>query len=155
MVASANFYNETDPATLDMKIGLDLNFKSPYLSGKSKLSFVDTYGYWGIDWLVDLGKKPLHGELKVAYNPQTVFTRFVYGGKSFAIQLVPAFPLISYDMQINWYPAIMNFTMKADLIKRKINIVSNTSMNSYSGEVHWEKANSRHKLVVSNFNVRN
>ena len=146
---SANFYNETDPATLDLQMGCELNVKSTYVNGKSKLNFIDTYGYWGIDWFIDFGSKPFHSELKVAYNPQTVFTRFSYGEKNFAIQLVPAYPLISYDMQVNWQPAVMNFTLTADLIERKISIVSNTSMDSYSGSVHWEKTNGLHKLIVS------
>ena len=146
---SANFYNETDPATLDLQIGLDFSVKSSFVNGRSKLNFVDTYGYWGIDWSIDFGRKPLNFEVKVAYNPQTVFTRFAYGDKGFAVQLVPAYPLISYDMQVDWYPAVMNFTVKADLIHKRINIISNTSIDSFFGEIQWEKTNGLHKLVVS------
>ena len=149
MLISANFYNETDPATLDMKMGLKFNVIGAFLNGKCELNFIDTYGFWGIDLLVDFGNKPFRSELKVAYNPQTVFTRFAYGDKNLAVQLVPAYPVISYDMQVNWKPALVNLTIKADLIQRKIDVVTNTSRSSYAGDIKWEKANGIQKLIVS------
>lgn len=148
-MVSTNFYNETDPATLDLKLGMEVNIVSPLLKGKSKFTFVDTYGFWGVDWLVDYGNVPFQCEVKVAYNPQTIFTRIIYGRKTFAIQLVPSHPVISYDMQIDWPPTRLNQTMKADLIQRRIKLVTNTSENSYSGEMYWLEANGLQKLIVS------
>lgn len=149
VIVSANYFNETDPATLDLKLGMEISVMSSYLKGITLLNFIDTYGFWGIDWLIDFGKTPFKSELKIAYNPQTVFARIAYGDKNFAVQLVPSYPVISYDMQINWPPTYVNFTVKADLNERKLTVITNTSLNSYIGEIDWAKRNGIQNLIVS------
>ncbi len=132
---SGKYFNETNAATLDLKMGLEFDITTPYSSIKQKLIFVDTYEYWGFNWLLDHGKQPISADLKVAYNPQTVFFKFQYGGRYFAVQLQPTFPVVGMDLAINWRPFISNVTLNLDFRNVVAAAVANTTSYSYGFDI--------------------
>ena len=145
---TTKYFNNTDPATLDLKMGLEFDLISYFITVSNQLYFVDTYEYWGFNWLLDYGKAPINAELKVAYNPQTVFVKWMYGERNFAIKLVPSFPVISFDTQIQWQPVVMNVTAKLDIKNATVKIIANTSSTSYGGYAGWLKKRGEQQILV-------
>eukprot|EP00794_Sanderia_malayensis_P009953 gene9953-10973_t len=146
---SAKYYNKTDPASLDLKMGLELDIKSGEINLNHKLLFVDTYEYWGFDWSVDYGQPLIKAELKVAYNPQTVFFKFQHGRQNFAVHLQPSFPVIVLDLGLNWYPLVSNFSLNLDLKNAIFGVVANTTSHSYAGRLEWKKGSKEQQLLVN------
>ncbi len=130
-------------------MGLEFDILSNAISLNHRLLFVDTYEYWGFDWLVDYGKEPINAELKVAYNPQTVFFKFQYGVRNFAVQLQPSFPVIILDLGISWRPVVCNLTLNLDLKTPVVAVTANTTAHSYAGRIGWIKGNKQQELSVS------
>ena len=148
LTISASYVNKTDPASLDLKMGFEFDILTQDFAINHQVFFTDTYEYWGFDWLVDYGKQPISATFKVAYNPQTIFFKWEYGERNFAVNLQPNFPVIALDVGINWQPEMLNLTLNMDLVKALISMSANTSTHSYGSHIGWVK-----KKSVQEFNV--
>eukprot|EP00795_Rhopilema_esculentum_P006498 gene6498-11955_t len=149
VVLATRYFNETNPLTLDIKMGIEIQLVSGNSVTKTFLHFTDTYSYWGFKWLFEHQKARMDAELKVAYNPQTIFMSWNYGDKKFALQLVPSFPIFSIDLLVNWQPKYANLTLKGDVNKGRLEIVANTTTYSFGAMASLNRYQGYNELLLS------
>ena len=129
-------------------MGIEVQLVSGNSVTKTFLHFTDTYSYWGLKWLFEHQKVRMDAELKVAYNPQTIFMSWNYGDKKFALQLVPSFPIFSIDLLVNWQPKYANLTLKGDVNKGRLEIVANTTTYSFGAAASLSRYQGYNELLV-------
>ena len=139
LILYGEFFNKTDPSTLNRNIGGKFDFSLGNLYVKHLIFYKNTYEFWALGSTVEYGPgKVASLDLKIQYEPQVFFLNVTHAPSNTQViaHASPSLPLLTGSINItHGHHLVVETYGKIDISKYKV-----------VGNVHIEPGN--HKLTA-------